>query len=206
MPKVTEEHKENRKQEIIDACEKIYREKGFTAVTIKEISTATSFTRPAIYSYFETKDEILLALLNREYTKWILSLEEAEKQIEQNNRENTASLIAHTLDEREILLRIQNMNLFEMEINCRVERLAEFKVLYRTVVETLTRIVGAYNPQSSADEIDRFCMNFNSFLFGVYPFVFHTEKQLEAMKLANVPHYDTTIFDMAYDCLLKVLP
>ncbi len=206
MPKVTEEHKENRKQEIIDACEKIYREKGFTAVTIKEISTATSFTRPAIYSYFETKDEILLALLNREYTKWISSLEEAEKQIEQNNRENTASLIAHTLDEREILLRIQNMNLFEMEINCRVERLAEFKVLYRAVVETLTRIVGAYNPQSSADEIDRFCMNFNSFLFGVYPFVFHTEKQLEAMKLANIPHYDTTIFDMAYDCLLKVLP
>ena len=51
MPKVTEEHKENRKQEIIDACEKIYKERGFTAVNIKEISTATSFTRPAIYSY-----------------------------------------------------------------------------------------------------------------------------------------------------------
>ena len=33
------------------ACEKIYKERGFTAVNIKEISTATSFTRPAIYSY-----------------------------------------------------------------------------------------------------------------------------------------------------------
>jgi AcrR family transcriptional regulator len=206
MPKVTEEHKENRKQEIIDACEKIYKERGFTAVNIKEISTATSFTRPAIYSYFETKDEILLALLNREYTKWIASLEEAERQIKQDDKEDTASLIAHTLDDREILLRIQNMNLFEMEINCRVERLAEFKVLYRTVVETLTRIAQAYSPHSTEDEITRFCMNLNSFLFGVYPFVYHTEKQLKAMELADVPHYETTIFDMAYQCLLKLLP
>ena len=206
MPKVTKEHKENRKQEIIDACEKIYKERGFTAVNIKEISTATSFTRPAIYSYFETKDEILLALLNREYTKWIASLEKAERQIKQGDREDTASLVAHTLDDREILLRIQNMNLFEMEINCRVERLAEFKVLYRTVVETLTRIAQAYSPHSTEEEISRFCMNFNSFLFGVYPFVYHTEKQLKAMELADVPHYETTIFDMAYQCLLKLLP
>ena len=49
-------------------------------------------------------------------------------------------------------------------------------------------------------------MNFNAFLFGVYPFVYHTEKQFEAMKLANVPHTETAIFDMAYHCLLKVLP
>lgn len=206
MPKVTEEHKENRKQEIIDACEKIYKERGFTAVNIKEISTATSFTRPAIYSYFETKDEILLALLNREYTKWIAALNEIEQQIKQGDRENTASLIAHTLDSREILLRIQNMNLFEMEINCRVERLAEFKVLYKTVIETLTRIAQAYSSHSTEDEITRFCMNFNSFLFGVYPFVYHTEKQLEAMELANVPHSETTIYEMTYECLLKLLP
>ena len=206
MPKVTEEHKENRKQEIIDACEKIYKERGFTAVNIKEISTATSFTRPAIYSYFETKDEILLALLNREYTKWLTSLEEAEQQIKPNNREDTASLIAHTLDEREILLRIQNMNLFEMEINCRVERLAEFKVLYRIAVERLTRIAQEFNPHSTEEEINHFCMNFNSFLFGVYPFVYHTEKQLEEMKLAKVPHSETTIYEMAYECLLKLLP
>lgn len=206
MPKVTEEHKESRRQEIIDACEKIYREKGFTAVNIKEISTATSFTRPAIYSYFETKDEILLALLNREYGKWIASLEEAEKQIERENRVTTAALIAHTLDGREILLRIQNMNLFEMELNCRVERLAEFKVLYREMIGRLTKIVRAYQPSVSEKECETFCMTFSSFLFGVYPFVYHTEKQLRAMELAGVPHTDTTIFDMAYDCLLKILP
>ena len=206
MPKVTEEHKENRKQEIVDACETIYKERGFTAVNIKEISTATSFTRPAIYSYFETKDEILLALLNREYTKWIASLKEAEQQIKQGDRENTASLIAHTLDGREILLRIQNMNLFEMEINCRVEKLAEFKVLYRTAVETLTRIAQAYSPHSTEKEISRFCMSFSSFLFGVYPFVYHTEKQLKAMEIAHVPHSETTIYEMTYECLLKLLP
>ena len=90
MPKVTDEHKEQRKREIVDACEKIYTEKGFYGVTIKEISTATSFTRPAIYTYFETKDEILLALLIREYEKWCGALAYAVTQID-GNRESAAA-------------------------------------------------------------------------------------------------------------------
>ena len=65
MPKHLRNWLKNGKKEIIDACETIYKAKGFYGVTIKEISTRTSFTRPSIYNYFETKDEILLALLVR---------------------------------------------------------------------------------------------------------------------------------------------
>ena len=56
-----------RKSEIIAACEALYRTKGSREVTIKDISTETSFSRPSIYNYFETKEEIFLALLTREY-------------------------------------------------------------------------------------------------------------------------------------------
>ena len=59
-----------RKSEVIDACETLYRTKGFREVTIKDISTETSFSRPSIYNYFETKEEIFLALLTREYDQW----------------------------------------------------------------------------------------------------------------------------------------
>ena len=47
MPKVSEKHKAERRNEIINACEKIYREKGFYGVTLKEISSEISVTRPA---------------------------------------------------------------------------------------------------------------------------------------------------------------
>ena len=51
------------------------REQGFYGVTIKEISTEISLMRPAIYNYFETKEEILLGLLTIEYGEWCAGLE-----------------------------------------------------------------------------------------------------------------------------------
>ena len=62
MPKTSPEYMENRRNEIINACKKLYETMDFKDITIKEISTATSFSRPSIYNYFETKEEIFLAI------------------------------------------------------------------------------------------------------------------------------------------------
>ena len=58
---------EARKEEIIAACAALYEEKGFKDTTIKDIGEAITLTRTGIYIYFETKEEIFLALLGREY-------------------------------------------------------------------------------------------------------------------------------------------
>ena len=60
-----------RKEEIIEACARLYETMSFKEITIKEIGAATSFTRTSIYNYFETKEEIFLALLQREYELWV---------------------------------------------------------------------------------------------------------------------------------------
>ena len=66
MPKGSTALIEARKEEIISACEKLYQKMSFKEITIKEIGNATSFTRTSIYNYFHTKEEIFLALLQRE--------------------------------------------------------------------------------------------------------------------------------------------
>ena len=206
MPRQTEEQKEERKQEIISACERVYKEKGFYGVTIKEISTQTSFTRPAIYTYFETKDEILLALLDREYAAWVSDLKKISSIKVSLTRTQLAEELAHSLEEREVLLRIQNMNLYEIELNSRVERLAEFKVLYKRAVGALESILKNQMPGTTDEECEKISLIFGAFLFGVYPFVFHTEKQLEAMKQAGVTQSEVSIYQMVYECLIRILP
>ena len=62
---------EARKEEIIAACAALYEEKGFKETTIKDIGKAITLTRTGIYLYFETKEEIFLALLGREYDAWV---------------------------------------------------------------------------------------------------------------------------------------
>ena len=59
-----------RREEIINACERLYQTISFREITLKEIGNVTSFSRPTIYNYFETKEEIFLALFAREYLRW----------------------------------------------------------------------------------------------------------------------------------------
>ena len=70
MPKGLKELTVSRKEEIITACEELYKAMSFKEITIKEIGNATSVTRTSIYNYFQTKEEIFLALLQREYERW----------------------------------------------------------------------------------------------------------------------------------------
>ena len=65
MPKGSEELTRAREDEIISACAALYETMGFKDITLRDIGEKTSFTRTSIYKYFQTKEEIFLALLQR---------------------------------------------------------------------------------------------------------------------------------------------
>ena len=70
MTKKTPEQIAGRREEIVNACEKLYGTMSFKDITIREIGNEVPFSRPTIYNYFETKEEIFLALFAREYDRW----------------------------------------------------------------------------------------------------------------------------------------
>lgn len=90
MPKGSPELKNARREEIINACEELYKTMSFKEITIKEIGNATSFTRTSIYNYFQTKEEIFLALLKREYELWIVDLKDMLAQYETMTKDEFA--------------------------------------------------------------------------------------------------------------------
>ena len=175
-------------------------------MTIKEISTEISLTRPAIYNYFETKEEILLGLLAREYRLWCEELEGLIPLAGGFTRRELAREMAHTLADKATLLRILNMNLYEIEQNSRIERLAEFKKLYQRALNAMSRLLRSYKTEITDSQCAEFCETFCAYLFGVYPFAFHSQKQLDAMKLAGVTVKETSICDMVCRCLVRLIP
>ena len=52
MPKGSEKLTAARKEEIIDACAKLYETMPFKNITLGEIGAQTTFTRTSIYNYF----------------------------------------------------------------------------------------------------------------------------------------------------------
>ena len=67
MPAASEELTRARKDEIVNACAQLYETMSFKDITLRDIGARTSFTRTSIYNYFQTKEEIFLALMQREY-------------------------------------------------------------------------------------------------------------------------------------------
>ena len=106
MPKGSPELTEARKEEIMNACEQLYRSMNFKEITLKEIGEVTTFTRTSIYNYFQTKEEIFLALFQREYELWSEALEGILRRPGMLSRRQLADRIAETLSERELMLKL----------------------------------------------------------------------------------------------------
>ena len=145
-----------RKEEIIEACARLYETMSFKEITIKEIGAATSFTRTSIYNYFETKEEIFLALLQREYELWVDTMNAVMAEKVSMTRDELAQTMARTLTDRPRLLRLLSMNLYDMEANSRPEQLAKFKVAYGSSLDAVTRMVKKYIPEMDEAERQQF--------------------------------------------------
>ena len=194
-----------RKEEIIQACAKLYETMSFKEITIKEIGAATSFTRTSIYNYFETKEEIFLALLQKEYEKWVEAMTSVMEQNAAMTRDELAQTLARTLTDQPRLLRLLSMNLYDMEANSRPERLAEFKVAFGASLKTVEQLIQKYVPDMDAEARQRFLYAFFPFIYGIYPYTNVTEKQKAAMEQAGIPYTYQSAYDLTYTCLEKLL-
>ena len=205
MPKGSPERTNARKEEIIAACETLYQTMGFKDITIKEIADYTSFSRPSIYNYFETKEEIFLALLQKEYERWTADLEDTIRSHAQMTREEIADALARSLEKRAQMLKLKSMNHFDMEGNSRMERLIPFKTAFGNSIKTVDRLLQKFLPELSKQDRQDFLYTFFPFTYGIYPYAVVTEKQREAMETAEVGYVYHTIYDLAYACVKKLL-
>ena len=98
MPKGSPELTNARREEIIAACRRLYETMSFKDITLKEIGQQTSFTRTSIYNYFETKEEIFLALFAQEYERFSEDLERLREQKESLTLDELSSALAHALE------------------------------------------------------------------------------------------------------------
>ena len=205
MRKGTPEEIARKREEIVDACEQLYQTTGFKEITLKEISKITSFSRPTIYNYFETKEEIFLALFKREYDRWNEDLQSINEENERLTKAQLAEKIAQSLAERPQLLKLLSMNNFDMEANSRQEFLTSFKKSYGGSLRRMSRLLTKFCPDMSVSDIQNFIYIFFPFMFGIYPYTEVTEKQRTAMEEAGINYVYQTVYELTYSCLIRLL-
>lgn len=204
MPKGSEELTNARKEEIVCACAKLYETMSFKEITIKEIAKLTSFTRTSIYNYYQTKEEIFLALLKKEYDCWIQYID-VIKSNESMTKDEFANALAHSLEQKENMLKLLSMNMYDIEENSRLEQLVEFKKSYGGSLKAVRECLDKFFVEMNDDEKQSFVFSFFPFIFGIYPYTVVTEKQRKAMELAEVDYKYMSIYEITYTTVKKLL-
>src|SRR5690606_6028432 len=65
MPRVSEEHLERRRQQILDAAQLCFARKGFFDTSMQDVFTESGMSAGAVYRYFKSKNEIVAALASQ---------------------------------------------------------------------------------------------------------------------------------------------
>ena len=205
MPKGSPELTSARKEEIIAACRKLYETMSFREITLKEIGRLTSFTRTSIYNYFETKEEIFLALFQQEYERFTEDLNALCDREENLSPDGLASELARALERRPLMLKLLSMNLYDMESNSRPERLVEFKIAYGGSSAAVDRCLQKYIPDLSERQRQTFLYAFLPFVYGLYPYTVVTDRQRQAMQEAKINYVYMSTYEMAYTFIRTML-
>ena len=144
-------------------------------------------------------------LLRREHEAWTEDLNGISRQYGKLSAEEFADKLARSLEKRGCMLKLMSMNIYDMEVNSRLENLADFKKSYANALQAVTCCLERFFPSMTADNIQEFLYALFPFLFGVYPYTSHTEKQIQAMKMAHVHFISHSIYELVKPFAVRLL-
>lgn len=193
-----------RKEEIIDAFEKLFQIKSVRSISMREIGEETSLTRSSIYNYFQTKEEIQLGLTVREYAQWRDELRKISVR-ESMTKQEFAEVIADSLAERKQFIKLISWNNYEIEENSRTERLAEIQQVTYESMQLFLKCLDKFFLYMENDIKQGLMLDFFTYLYGIDHFIQVSEKQEEALKLAGISLCPVTIHDAVYGFLMRNL-
>ena len=158
----TDEQKEQRIAEIIDATARLYETQPFEAITFVSIAKTANFTRSNLYKYFNSKEEIFFEFLKQDVIRWRKDL---VKTISKKNRYSVDEFVAVWLKVQGRHGRMQDLIsiLYDfLEKNASIERMVDFKRLakeeYAIVTELLCQrfavLVGHVDDDVTGDVVD----------------------------------------------------
>src|ERR1700761_6930818 len=76
-----QERTELTRARLIQSAEKIFARDGFEAAKLEEIAADAGYTRGAFYANFESKEDLFLALLEREISSRINTVEQMTRDL-----------------------------------------------------------------------------------------------------------------------------
>ena len=123
----TDQAKEARREQLLAVAAELWQEKNFATITMNEVASRANLAKGTTYLYFQTKEELLLALLERELKNWFLELGTNLSKKTSLTPKEFAQTIAKSLVNRQAFTRLICIQASILEHNIDFERALAFK-------------------------------------------------------------------------------
>ena len=109
MPRVSQQYRDARRREILEAAGRCFAENGFHSTSMQDFFAASGLTAGLVYRYFSSKDELIATLAGEALEQLHAGVEEAIGAEEPPGTEEVLARLLRTIDEldsRERLARV----------------------------------------------------------------------------------------------------
>ena len=176
---------QRRRQEILSACEKMLASRDYQDINLKSISEMTELSRPSLYNYFQTKEEILLALTESYLLSFTSDIEKRVLDGRHDQEELTDVLTEIVLDHFRFV-EILSVHMTDIETHVPLSSLVRFKSHFKDFVTILRKAMLFQFPDADGERLDFFWMSFVSSLHGIFPMTTPSQVQREAMARTGI--------------------
>ena len=186
-----------RREEIINACAELYKTMGFREITLKGHWRAHEFYAHLYLQLLPDQEEIFLTLLAREHRRLGGRHGGYVARPRRAQRRRLRRRLRRALEKRACMPQIDVHELYDMEGNSRIENLVAFKASYARAMRARSRLAVKFFPQMTEMDRRAFLYAVLPFLFGVYPYTTHTEKQRRPWRSRVSPRFPYHLRDHA---------
>lgn len=149
----TEEQREIRRRAILDMAAAMLDEMPVAAVTLNELSRRVGLAKPNVLRYFESREAVLLELLNRFLHEWLTDLATdlaggVEQKLPLADRATAvAGILSHSLSGRRVLCDLFGAQGGVLEHNVSVEVVARYKRASLDRLTGMATLLRTYLPE-----------------------------------------------------------
>lgn len=195
---------EERKEQIRKAAFELYQEGCLSAVTFTNIAKKTTFTRPTIYTYYKTREEILLDCLRHGMKSFRKELERRFLGRDLMTRKEFCRSLAEWVLSHKYPLRLYSIHHTQLEPMSRYELLVAFnRESFRTFA-IFTPILNHHCPTNTSEDIAYYVASLLFFLTSIYPLADPSPIQEKAFQEAEPPFAVPPLEESIYRTLLAL--
>ncbi|WP_436845158.1 TetR family transcriptional regulator [Streptomyces cinerochromogenes] len=179
-----DEQRSQRRRHILDVTAAMLAEMPVAKLSLNELSRRVGLAKANVLRYFESREAILLQLLDAELTDWLTGLEEPlsvpAEGASRERGDRLARVLADSLAERPVLCDLISAQAAVLERNVSAEVAREHKYATLRSYRTLARLIANQLPELGQEDTFRLTGLLSLVAGGTWPYIQPSQDLLAA--------------------------